>query len=111
MQTDNVVIAQIMGAQAVAAYAVPASLFNIVNSFATMLSGFIWPAYADAMARSDASWIRRTFKRILLAGTSITLAATILLVLFGNHILAIRVGPQVEASTELLAVFGLQCIV
>jgi O-antigen/teichoic acid export membrane protein len=111
MQTDNVVIAQILGAKAVAAYAVPARLFNMIVSFITMLSGSMWPAYADAMARRDGPWIQRTFRRVTLAGTSITLCATILLVLFGNRILALWIGPQMQASLMLLSVFGLQCMV
>lgn len=111
MQTDNVVIAQILGAKAVASYAVPARLFNIVVSFVTMLSGSMWPAYADAMARRDGRWIRRTFRRVALAGTSITLGATLLLVLLGNRILAIWVGTQMQASMWLLMVFALQCLV
>lgn len=111
MQTDNVVIAQILGAKAVASYAVPARLFNIVVSFVTMLSGSMWPAYADAMARRDGRWIRKTFRRITLAGTSITLGVTALLVLFGNRILALWVGPQMQASWWLLVVFAAQCLV
>ncbi|HVC47833.1 MAG TPA: oligosaccharide flippase family protein [Terracidiphilus sp.] len=111
MQTDNVVIAQILGAKAVAAYAVPARLFNIIVSFITMLSGSMWPAYADAMARHDGPWIRRTFRRVTVAGTSITLGATILSVVLGNRILALWVGPQMQASMMLLTIFGLQCLV
>lgn len=111
MQTDNVVIAQILGAKAVASYAVPARLFNIVVSFVTMLSGSMWPAYADAMARRDSHWIRKTFRRVTLAGTLITLGVTALLVLLGNQILALWVGPQMQASTWLLVIFALQCLV
>ncbi len=110
MQTDNLVIAQIMGAKAVAAYAVPARLFNIVISFVTMLSGSMWPAYADAMARRDGPWIRRTFKRITLASALVALGATSVLVAFGGRILALWVGPQMKASAVLLGVFAMQCI-
>ena len=111
MQTDNVVIAQILGARAVASYAVPARLFNIIASFITLFSGSMWPAYADALARRDGSWIQRSFRRVMLAGTAITLGATILLVLLGNRILALWVGPQMQASMMLLTIFGLQCVV
>lgn len=111
MQTDNVVIAQILGAKAVAAYAVPARLFNIIASFITLLSGSMWPAYADAMARRDGPWIQRSFRRVMLAGTLITLGATIVLVVLGNRLLALWVGPQMQASLMLLTIFGLQCLV
>ncbi len=110
MQTDNIVIAQIMGAKAVAAYAVPARLFNILPGFLVMLSSSMWPAYADAVARSDGPWIRRSFMRVTIVGTSITIVATIFLIFFGNRILAIWIGPQVHATAAMLTAFGVQCV-
>ena len=110
MQTDNVVIAQILGAKAVADYAVPARLFSMLPGFLVMVSASMWPAYADALARSDGPWIRRSFMRVMLVGTAITIVATTFLTIFGNEILAIWVGPQMRASAIMLTVFGLQSV-
>ncbi len=110
MQTDNIVIAQILGAKMVAAYAVPARLFNLIPSLLGMVSGPLWPAYADAMARSDGPWVRRTFLRIIGIGMAATTMLTIVLVVFGNRILAVWVGPQIQASIPLLIVFGILCV-
>ena len=110
MQTDNVVIAQIMGAKAVAAYAVPARMFNVIIVLVGMASGAMWPAYADAAARSDGSWIRSGFIRLVSAGVTISVALAIIVVAFGNRLLAIWVGPQLHASAALLTLFGLQCL-
>ncbi len=110
MQTDNIVIAQILGAKSVAAYAVPARLFNMVNAFLNMLSGAMWPAYADAVTHSDGPWIRRTFRRVAVGGTVFTIVAAVFLAIFGNQILAVWVGPQMHASAALLAVFGFQSV-
>jgi O-antigen/teichoic acid export membrane protein len=107
IQTDNIVIAQILGAKMVAAYAVPARLFSIIPSLLSMMSGPLWPAYADAMARSDGPWVRRTFLRIAGSGMAATTMLTIFLVVFGNRILALWVGPQIHASIPLLIVFGI----
>jgi O-antigen/teichoic acid export membrane protein len=110
MQTDNIVIAQILGAKSVAAYAVPARLFSMVNAFLILLSGAMWPAYADAVAHSDGPWIRRGFTRVAVGGTALTIVAAVFLAIFGNQILAVWVGPQMHAPPALLAVFGLQCV-
>jgi O-antigen/teichoic acid export membrane protein len=110
MQSDNVVIAQIMGASAVAAYAIPARLFNLIPSFLVMVSSSMWPAYTDALARSDGPWIRRSFRRVLLSGTAICGTATVILVVLGNWILRAWVGPQVHAPLPLLMAFGAQCM-
>jgi O-antigen/teichoic acid export membrane protein len=110
MQTDNIVIAQIMGAGAVSAYSVPARLFNMVNALLVMISGAVWPAYADAVARSDSRWIRKSFARVMAFGGAVTLLAVAVLVIFGDRILYLWVGPQIKASIALLAVFAVQCI-
>ena len=106
IQTDNIVIAKIMGAKAVAAYAVPARMFNLVTSFLVMLSGVMLPAYADAFSRQDGAWIKRTFIRVRLIGTVISVGAAAVLFLFGNRILAIWVGPNMQASSSLLLCFA-----
>ncbi|HLY43602.1 MAG TPA: oligosaccharide flippase family protein [Terracidiphilus sp.] len=111
MQTDNVVIAQIMGAASVAAYAVPARLFNVVLGFLVMISVAMWPAYADAKARNDGKWIRKSFLRISIGGTAVTVLITAFLIMFGNRILHLWIGQQMQASTSLLLVLGAQCIV
>ncbi len=95
-----------MGAKAVAAYAVPARMFNLVTSFLVMLSGVILPAYADAFSRQDGPWIKRTFIRVSILGTVIALCAAIVLFVWGNRILAIWVGPNVQASSALLLSFA-----
>lgn len=110
MQTDNIVIAQIVGADAVSAYSIPGRLFNMVNALLVLISGAVWPACADAVARSDSRWIRRSFARVMVFGGAVTLLAVAILVIFGGRILYLWVGPQIEASSALLAVFGLQCL-
>ncbi len=110
MQTDNIVIAQILGAGVVPQYAVPARMFNIVTSLLTLASGAIWPAYVDALAQSDGRWIYKTFRRVAVLGTLLTVLLASGLVIFGNRILALWVGPQIHASMMLLVVLGIFCI-
>lgn len=108
-QSDNVVIAQVLGAQAVPSYAVPARLFGMVTGMLTMLSGPLWPAYAEALARSDGAWIRKTFYRMAIAGFAVASIVTIIFVRFGNSLLKVWVGPEFHASLLLLSLFGARC--
>lgn len=111
MQTDNVVIAQIIGAKAVADYAVPARLFNVLVAVAAMFYMTVLPAYTEALARSDGPWIRRTFVRVAVVGIGTNLVLSVFLVFFGNRLLALWVGSQVHASTGLLIALGITCVV
>lgn len=110
LQTDNIVIAQILGAKAVADYAVPARLFNMILGFLVMVSGAMAPAYTDALARRDGPWIRKGFLRVTIGGTAVTILAVVVLIFFGNSILHLWVGPQMHASLPLLTAFAVQSV-
>lgn len=110
LQTDNVVIAQILGAKAVAEYAVPARLFNMILSFLVMVSGAMAPAYTDALARRDGRWIRKGFFRVTIGGTAVTIVGVGFLILFGNRILDLWIGPQIHASLALMTAFAVQSV-
>jgi O-antigen/teichoic acid export membrane protein len=110
LQTDNIVIAQILGAKAVAEYAVPARLFSMILGFLVMVSSAMAPAYTDALARRDGLWIRRGFLRVTIGGTAVTVVAVVFLVFFGNKILDVWVGPQIHGSLALMTAFALQSV-
>jgi O-antigen/teichoic acid export membrane protein len=82
--SDNVVVANRLGPEAVAQLAIPAKLFTLVLLPITLMVGPLWPAYGEASARGDIAWIRRTLRR-----------STILAVLFtaGAGLVAVALGP------------------
>ena len=109
-QSDNLVIAHIVGAKAVAGYAVPSRLFNILTVLVGMITSPMWPAYAHALAGGDIKWIRKTFRANVIGALAISLVVTAALVFFGNEILSIWVGPGISVSLPLLAAFGVRCV-
>jgi O-antigen/teichoic acid export membrane protein len=109
--SDSMVLTQMIGPEAVTEYSVPYRLFSIV----TVVMGFfltpLWPAYAEAAARGDVSWVRITLRRSLLIGLAFNVLAALVLVLAGKWIIAIWVRQNVTPSTSLLIAFGLYLIV
>jgi O-antigen/teichoic acid export membrane protein len=104
--SDNLIIAQALGNSAVAGYAVVQKLFSV----ALLSQVFIlplWPAFGEAMARSDHAWAKRTLVRALLVGIGSTALVSLPLLLFGKSIIAIWVGPALAPSTMILAGFAL----
>jgi O-antigen/teichoic acid export membrane protein len=106
-QTDNIVIARILGPADVAQYAIPMRLFLM----APLILGFalipLWPAYGDALARGETAWIRRAFARSM--GFSVVLGAfmSLGLLMLAVPILHAWVGGTINPSTSLL--LGLAC--
>jgi O-antigen/teichoic acid export membrane protein len=109
--SDNIVIGQVMGAAAVAAYAVPQRLFSVVSMVVSMGNTPLWPAYGEAMARGDVAWVRRIFIASLRVTLAITVPVCTVLVLAGRWIIKIFVGNSLGASLPLLIALGVWCVV
>jgi O-antigen/teichoic acid export membrane protein len=109
--SDNIVIDQIMGAAAVALYAVPQKLFGFVSSVVSMAINPLWPAYGEAIARGDVAWVRRAFFGSLWLVLAITVPVCTALVLAGPWILRVAVGKTFHAPMSLLVVLAVWGVV
>ncbi len=109
-QSDNLVVAHMLGAAEVASYAVPSRLFNILPVLIGIFTAPMWPAYAHAIASNDGPWIIKTFRRTIMWTGSVTAVLTLSLVLCGKWILRLWVGPGLHVSLPLLVAFGVRCV-
>lgn len=104
--SDNIVIAQMLGASAVAEFAVPDRLFAQVSLIVGFVVMPLWPAFGEALSRGDRAWARRT----LIRGTGLAALASFVvsaaLVFAGPTILYYWVGNVVQPSFLLLLGLG-----
>ncbi|WP_263358494.1 oligosaccharide flippase family protein [Acidicapsa ligni] len=105
--SDNIVIARILGPEAVTQYSVPSRLFSLVTLASSFIVAPLWPAYGEALERRDDAWIRRTLLRSLLIVTGVSVAISAVLVTFGSVIIRLWVGQSIHPSTFLLVALGL----
>jgi O-antigen/teichoic acid export membrane protein len=104
--SDNLIIAQALGPDAVAQYSVVARLFEGVILILGLFVTPLWPAYAEAAARGDTPWIRRTLRKSLQATAAIVIAIATGLVVFGKPIIEAWVGTAAGYSFALVAAYG-----
>lgn len=109
--SDNIVIAQVLGAHFVAGYAVPQRLFSIVPGLLSMALVPLWPAYSEAISRGDHGWAWRTLKRTLILAMGSAALASIVLVFGGKWLIALWVGPAIATSMWLLLGLGIWQVV
>jgi O-antigen/teichoic acid export membrane protein len=109
--SDNIVLARIMGPEAVAQYAVPCRLFSLVSMACSFLTAPLWPAYGEAMVRRDYQWIRRTLYRSLLLVFIVSAFLSAALVAFGSRIIHVWVGSSIHPSPLLLVGLGIWGVV
>jgi O-antigen/teichoic acid export membrane protein len=101
-QTDNLIIAAFLGAEAVTEYSVTFRLFGYVVLVQSLLLTPLWPAYAEAFEKGDVAWIKVTMKRLLIVSMPAFAIVIVLLVLFSSPILDRWTGSQVRPPLSLV---------
>ncbi len=84
MNADNVVIAAVAGAEAVAEYGVPAKLGGILMLIVGTVFMPLWPLFGAALARHDIIWLTTTTRRMSLGGAAAVLVIGLGMTLFSD---------------------------
>jgi O-antigen/teichoic acid export membrane protein len=106
-QSDNMVLAHILGAGKVPVYAVTSRMFSIVGLLMGFVIAPLWPAYGEALARGEIDWLKRTLFRSIVLVLAICIPTNIGLIFTGKRLLSLWVGPQIAPSFSLLLGIGL----
>ena len=105
-QSDQIVIAQYLGADMVAEYSIPNKLFSIGVTLLILVLSPLWPAYGEALARQDFNWSESMLKKSLIYSISFGSIFGILLLFISRSLLKIWVGEFVSPSWVLLGGFA-----
>ena len=109
--SDSLLLASLGGASQVAAFAVVQRLFQFASQPAAMLNAPLWAAYADAHARGDTSFARRTLVRTacwcVLGGA----VACALLWSVGPRVIQIWTQGALSVPEALLALFAVWVVI
>jgi len=102
-QSDNIIIARILGVEAVAGYDVALKLSTLPAMFIGLVVVAQWPAYGEALTRGDTNWIRRTFSKTLRLSLAVAIPFAVVLLFLGDKIIGLWAGPDVIPTMGLLA--------
>lgn len=103
--SDNLIIAQIFGASAVAGYAVVQKLFSIALLSQYFISP-LWPAFGEALARRDFSWAKRTLHHSIILGVGLGAIFAIPFAVLGQQIIKVWISIDLVPSRMLLVGFA-----
>ena len=103
---DAILIERYAGPVEVANYAVVQRLFGLVAMVVGIGLAPLWPAYADARARGDYAWIRKTFRRSLFATAVVAGVLSIGLAFLAGPISARWVGNAINPPASLVTAFA-----
>ncbi|MBI4876072.1 MAG: oligosaccharide flippase family protein [Acidobacteria bacterium] len=106
-QADNLVIAWLIGADRVPHYAVPMKLFLLIPAFLGTAIMPLWPAFGEAIARSEWNWVRSALLRYLSWAWTLSAGCSFALLLVGAPLTAWWTGGAIRPSALLLLGLGL----
>ena len=109
--SDNLVVSHYLGAAEVTPYSVAWRLVSVAALLPSLIFPALWPAYAEAYARGDCGWIRRTFSLTMKGTVAFNLAGVIVLVLFGRTVIRAWAGPAAVPTSYLLVAMGVWMLI
>lgn len=107
---DTIVLAQIIGPEAVAIYTIAFQAFLFVPTLVRVLLSPFWPAYGEATSRGDYDWVDKTFSRSIRASLIVTGLTALFLVFAGAKLIELWAGPEIIPPTILLLSLGINSI-
>jgi len=103
VQMEPVLIARLLGLEAVASYAVVQKLFAQPQSLVAIFLIAQFPAYGEALTRGDHDWIVGHFRQTLVLATLLAVLLCGALASIAQPLLRLWIGETVRPTSELVA--------
>lgn len=100
--SDNLVVSHYLGASEVTPYSVTWRVVGFVALVQSLIFPALWPAYAEAYAKHDYGWIRRTFAMTMTGTVALNALCVSGLLLFGRALIRLWAGAAAVPSLPLL---------
>ena len=104
--SDNVVVSHYLGAAEVTPYSVTWRVVGLAALLQSLIFPALWPAFAEAYAKKDYGWIRRTFSFTMKSTVMLNLCCVVVLVVFGRILIRWWAGPAAVPTLSLLLAMG-----
>lgn len=105
--SDNLVISHYLSPAAVTPYNIAWRLVSYFIGIQAIVFPAVWPAYSEAYARGDLSWVRKTYSRMRRMTLMYLAAGVAFLLLFGQQVIKLWAGP---AAVPSLLLTRLMCV-
>ena len=104
--SDALIAASVIGASAVAPLVIVQRLFQLVTVPLIIINGPLWAAYADARARNDTAFIRKTLRRSLKVTIVFATIASLTIVGISGWLTSTWIGTANNLPASLLVAFA-----
>lgn len=108
--SSTLIVSAELGPVQVADLAIVQRIFSLVSLPLMVLNASLWPAYADANARDDREFIRKTVGRAMLATSGLAAIGATIVTLARNDIVGLFSAGQLAPGTTLIVWFAVWTI-
>lgn len=109
--SDNVIVSHYLGAAEVTPYSVTWRVAGLAAILQSLIFPALWPAFAEAYARRDLLWIRRTFAATMMGAIALNGFCVAILLFFGRSLVRLWAGPSAVPTTALLLAMGIWALI
>jgi O-antigen/teichoic acid export membrane protein len=109
--SDNLIVSHYLGAAEATPYSVTWRLVGLAALLQSLLFPALWPAYAEAHAKSDHAWIRRAFAFTMKGTVLLNIGCVIGFVFFGRTLIRVWAGPAAVPGRSLLVAMGIWAVI
>jgi O-antigen/teichoic acid export membrane protein len=99
--SDNLLITNVLGPEASAAFAIPQKMYGAVSIIVMMSILPLWPAYGEAIAVGDNRWVVFTLWRSLVTSVVFATIASVVLTIFAQRIMFVWTGVNLQVGIDL----------
>lgn len=108
--TDNIIITQVLGPEAVTSYNIAQKLFGIIGTIYTLTLTPLWSAYTEAYSQQDYLWIKKVIKKLNYSMSGV-IAGVIVLSLTSNIIIDLWIRKSIYPSKLLILLMSIYTII
>ena len=109
--SDNIVVSHYLGAAEVTPYSVTWRLVGLAAVLQSLIFPALWPAYAEAYAKRDYGWIRRTFSVTMKGTVVLNLCCVAVLIGCGRTLIRLWAGAAAVPTFPLLLAMGVWALI
>jgi O-antigen/teichoic acid export membrane protein len=109
--SDNVIVSHYLGASEVTPYSVTWRLAGLAAALQSLIFPALWPAYAEAFAKREYGWIRRTFATTMKGSVALNLCCAGMMTLFGRTVIRLWAGTSAVPTFPLMFAMSLWVVI
>jgi O-antigen/teichoic acid export membrane protein len=100
--TGTLIVAAVLGPGEAALFSVASRMFAMVGTLVISSGAQLWPAMTEAITRGDIKWARSRYRRGIVAVGLVTSTVCLGLIVLGQPLARVWVGPALVPSFDLL---------